>query len=352
MNPASAQLKRLGDYAEDIYYKGNKQLASRSPHRPFNNSASGNTPALRKYGMNRILLFPGSFNPPHEGHKALLRYVKENAGEDLHIVAAIVLPTDDQRLEDKTSEDENPLVLTKEQRVNLWRGQNLRNNWVWIYDQSEPNWAKFKPTLEKNIRKDGFDFKFILLGGPDWIGNNGIVNVDPRYWGCTECITSDISRPADIRCPSGLRQLSSHSNWEKVEFDRHSMALNIKERMHGHPEEVIQKQVILEVERHDAQWVCYRVRKPKGMVRFIAGKQKDRATNPPSSSLIRQLINTTAKEKLRGVLMNVVLNPDILVKYVSQRPPAPPRRVKVQPPEPTAEELAWAQKKWDEKIQW
>ncbi|KAF4968977.1 hypothetical protein FZEAL_10319 [Fusarium zealandicum] len=221
--------QQLGDYVERIYSKG--QDPSLSSNRPFNNGTATNPPLLRPHGVNRILLFPGSFNPPHHGHLDLLRHVFENAGDDLYIVAAIILLTDDSRLEKKIKNRENPLVLSREYRVNLWRGTGIPVDWAWVYDKTQDNWETFRDVLVKDLRKDHIDLKFILLGGPDATSADGSCN--PTYWGCSDSITSDISRPVDFRYPNTLRQISGCSMWEKVQYDRARLERQIRARTKG-----------------------------------------------------------------------------------------------------------------------
>lgn len=155
----------LAAYVEAIHFRG--EDVSKAPNRPFKGDVSKTSPLLLRRGVNRILIFPGSFNPPHRGHLELLRHAFENARDDLGIVAAIIIMTDDCRLQDKLSEEESAFILSKEQRANLWRFGDTTPDWAWVYDRSEANWANFRSELARNVRKDGVDLKFILLTGPD-----------------------------------------------------------------------------------------------------------------------------------------------------------------------------------------
>ncbi|KAM0438747.1 hypothetical protein ACHAPT_001505 [Fusarium lateritium] len=307
---------RLGDYAERVHFNG--QDASKSSNRSFNNGSAKSPPILRPRGVNRILLYPGSFNPPHQGHLDLLRYVFENAGEDLHIVGAIVIMTDETRLEDKLSNEENPLILTREERVRLWRGNGIPVDWVWIYDRSEASWAEFRPQLAREFSKDHIEVKFILLGGPDAISAEGTYN--PEYWNCPDSITSDVSRPVDFRYPNTLRQLAGCSMWEKPTYDQARLERQIRAKMRGKPAPVIEAALARAFATLGAVSICRRLRKPKGMIRFIPCNADQRPSEAPSSTKIRQIIKTSSKESLESALKSIALNPEFLVQYVNQRP--------------------------------
>lgn len=58
----------------------------------FNHRLTHRQPKLRKDTVNKILAYPGSFDPPHRGHLELLTHVFHHRDD---IIAAIVLPLDD-----------------------------------------------------------------------------------------------------------------------------------------------------------------------------------------------------------------------------------------------------------------
>ncbi|RSL85922.1 hypothetical protein CEP52_015969 [Fusarium oligoseptatum] len=304
----------LANYAEAIHFQGKD--ASGLTNRPFNNGSADAAPILRPRGVNRILLFPGSFNPPHQGHLKLLQHVFNNAGDDLNIVAAIVIMTDDDRLKDKLCTEEKPLILSREQRANLWRGTGIPVNWVWIYDKSESEWDTFRTQLSGKVRKDGIDLKFILLGGPDVIGAGGMCN--PEYWKCADCITSDISRAVDFRYPNTLRQIPGCSMWERLTFDRTRLEGQIRARLRGKPAAAIEEAISAAFAKLSSISVCRRQRKPKGTVRFLPCDLNLRPSEPPSSTKIRQIVATAPKEELQAMLEGIALSPAILTEYINK----------------------------------
>lgn len=177
-------------------------------------------PFLRQKGINRILFYPGTFNPPHKGHRDLLAHSFANAGDDLHIAAAIILPTDDERLELKMSSQQYTLKLNKFQRAALLRNSALQAQAFLIFDHSEEDWRRFRAALMSVFQQACIEVKLVMLGGPDWIKMEAAH--DPAYWDCADALICDVSRPVNFRYPSCVAQIAGHTQWEKpsVNIDR------------------------------------------------------------------------------------------------------------------------------------
>jgi hypothetical protein len=164
-------------------------------------------------------LYPGSFNPPHHGHLALLQHAYGSSQDDINIIAAIILPLDDDCIERKCRAAGEDLVLTKDQRVRLWRGEFGQSDWYWVYDRSRKDWDSFRNRLTDAITQDGFHLKFVLLCGPDYVRRTS----PPPWnaWDCDEIIVSDVSRSADFTTLDGkLCRLQGCESWERVLYDK------------------------------------------------------------------------------------------------------------------------------------
>ncbi|RDA89716.1 hypothetical protein CP533_2513 [Ophiocordyceps camponoti-saundersi (nom. inval.)] len=267
-------------------------------------SSSSTTP-------NRLLLYPGSFNPPHRGHQALLEHVLR---VDTSLLGAIIVLTDDEKLAAKNQHDDRPFLLPKPKRVSLWRGasSDLGPDRVWVFDGSEASWKAFCSSLQARLRRDGFRLEFILLTGPDLVTSSRIT--DPGSWGCVETITSDISRPADFRCRYSLRQLPRCTPWEPASTETAIILDPL-----GYP-----------MASSTALWKCQTSRKPMRRYRFIASEVDADAAEAdavsaereaPSSTEIRRVIAELDGSQLESELERLALSPKLLLRYASEGGP-------------------------------
>ncbi|KAM0232493.1 hypothetical protein ACHAP5_010691 [Fusarium lateritium] len=349
--------KRLANYIERLQPAHLKP--SKPADRPFNNATAKNPPLLRPRVVNRILLFPGSFNPPHQGHLNLLKHVFENAGEDLNIIAAIIVATDDDRLEMKMENKDNAIILPREKRAALWRGNGIPVDWVWVYDNTEVSWANFRADLVKELRKDRIELQFTMLCGPDAITGDGGYNSE--CWDCPDAITSDISRPVDFRYPNTLRQIAGCSPWAKLNYDRIRIGQQIRANLSGQQasgetslkaheaeeanlEQAVQAELTKIFNKLNTIYVCRQQRaKKKGTVRFLPCNLERRPANAPSSTKIREIIESSPQEDLEKNLEGVALHPKLLVEYLKDLPKPVKRAV---PKEETKKENNWENIIW------
>ncbi|KAF1952042.1 hypothetical protein CC80DRAFT_423250, partial [Byssothecium circinans] len=149
-------------------------------------------PTLHRGVKNRILLFSGSFNPPHIGHKQLLVHAFFRSAYD-NVRAAIIMPAGSRSLEKKLKTknenalnrlremlqwgtddeiaqvdiDAEPLTLPRSTRANLW-ADSLLSPWCWMARHGHECWTAIF-AIEELARNDGFDVEFIMIGGPDYV---------------------------------------------------------------------------------------------------------------------------------------------------------------------------------------
>ena len=179
----------------------------------FRSSPGLLVPTLRNDRENRVLLYPGCFNPPHLGHAALLWHAY--LCTDDKTIAAIILPVDTDGLscKDATEVDGKEFVLSKHKRTQLWEDKALRNfTWIWTAEPMEDTYKYFLISLQIAVQEDGFDTTFPTLHGGDHVAHkNGNCRGD-----CTE-IASDIARPVlEVRGKYEEVKFINCKKWRKV----------------------------------------------------------------------------------------------------------------------------------------
>ena len=196
---------------------------------PFGSGVTAaTTPILNSKSLNRILIFPGFFNPPHVGHYELLRFTMLRFARPLGIIGAIIIPMSEKWLKDRLSNEVRPVVLSTSARRAQWNGHKCDSNtktpesWYYVYesaaDDVELDWETFQSNLKQLTAADGFTINFISLFGVESLKINE--NPAPR-WGCNEVVYADFGQDSILR-PQGangpLIQLPGSSEWRTFEF--------------------------------------------------------------------------------------------------------------------------------------
>jgi nicotinic acid mononucleotide adenylyltransferase len=205
----------LWDWIQEAADKCNISIPSHTL--PFTTNSNLPSSILRSEGSNRVLVFPGAFNPPHKGHIQLLNSIREDTLKLLHIRGVIIFPHDDEHIQHKTELEQFSLGLTKSRRLSLWGdAEGFPKNDTWIFGGSRKSLVRLQKQLQGDLRRKNISLSFLLLVGPDWITTHSIY--DPWQWKCTEAITSDVCRLVDFRCEYTLRQLPGCSDWTLSTF--------------------------------------------------------------------------------------------------------------------------------------
>ncbi|OJJ50551.1 hypothetical protein ASPZODRAFT_206906 [Penicilliopsis zonata CBS 506.65] len=247
-------------------------------------------PQLQAGRVNRILFYPGSFNPPHVGHSALLQHVFKTSASHMNFIAAVVFPLDDEALVERLESDRNPLVLKKHERIRLWRGHGPAAGHVWVYDHPVSSWWQLHDRLIQDVARDGFKLEISVLFGPDNLSQ--LEEFPAQPWGCNECLFSDIGRDAVITSGhkdsspglTPLKQLDLYGPWERTVVGS----------------------------------LCRRDDDPPSTIHFIP-KPDDQVVPQTSSSEIRRAIRNSLPGRLEIDLHGLVLNPDVLAEILARR---------------------------------
>lgn len=199
----------FSQYFHTVYQDDSRKAGLRS------SSDKRGIPLLSKDRVNRVLIYPGSFNPPHVGHLGVLRHAFESS-PDLNIVAGIVLPVAVEHIEEKNYRSGRRLVLSREQRSELWK-RDARFP-AWAFAPSHKLAVGFEEKIAKAAKKDGYEILYIRLGGPDtWDFSWPLRHTDTS---CIEHLISDAARSAPFLGPDGVPQsMRGYTTWQRLELD-------------------------------------------------------------------------------------------------------------------------------------
>src|SRR5271154_4876479 len=197
----------FSQYFHSVYPNDSRKARLRS------GSDKRGIPLLSKDRVNRVLIYPGSFNPPHVGHLGVLRHAFESS-PDLNIVAGIVLPAAVENIEAKNWESGRRLVLSREQRSELWKRDARFPAWAFApnYESS----AGLREEIANAAKKDGYEILYIKLGGPDACD----FSCGHMYTSCTVRLISDAARSAPFLGPDGVpKPIKGYTTWQRLELD-------------------------------------------------------------------------------------------------------------------------------------
>ena len=169
------------------------------------------SPMLVKNRTNRVLTYPGSFNPPHRGHLHLLKHAFTRGSYDLNVIAAIILPRSDHSVANKVKAEKGNFMFGINERSLLWKQDICFPAWAWVYNDSTTSFTKFSQRLILAAEKDGYLLEFVPLYGAE--GATPSSPPDPVF-GCKTIILSDAARAAEYQRSSGrLKDFDGCTKW-------------------------------------------------------------------------------------------------------------------------------------------
>ena len=210
----------LALYIEQVSYRGpsfsplQHPMVSIYPTSPPDNpifDSIHSSPMLEKTRTNRVLVYPGSFNPPHRGHLHLLKHAFTRGTHDLNVIAAIILPRSDQGVANKVKAEKGNFMFGIDERSLLWKQDICFPPWAWVYNDSTTYFNKFSQRLIRATGKDGYLLEFVFLYGAGFAAPSS--PPDPVD-GCKTIILCDAARAAEYQRSSGrLKDFDGCTKW-------------------------------------------------------------------------------------------------------------------------------------------
>ncbi|KAI1408628.1 hypothetical protein F5Y13DRAFT_194102 [Hypoxylon sp. FL1857] len=279
-------------------------------------------PQLKLGRVNRIIIYPGCFNPPHLGHLAVLNRAFSCA-QDLNVIAAIVIPVGN-RGGDSEKDYTEKVSLTQSQRARLWTGGHEPHDWLWVFGGDSDEWDVFRWELTRMTARDGFDLQFVWLGGPDHVGR---YHASDSPWDCKDMIVTDAGREADfVKADGSLDRITGCGSWTPVSLDKKKTiqeatntaewilsSLSVTVLGQRAYDGLIEEIALEYTTRMKGVRVCKREGAEDGWIRFVP------ASNGPmqvSSTDIRRTISTCRLDGLFEKLKGKALHPEILIQHI------------------------------------
>jgi hypothetical protein len=266
------------------------------------------SPTLKHNRRNQILLFPGSFNPPHQGHLATIRYFSERRGQ-LGIVAMFIFADPDEIIRTKEKKW-GEIILQQELRNKMFYqvpelSQLIAGRWLHLFVGDMEGHIQVLRTTTDLISEAGYEIKLVGFLGGDKLSIGSPPHLPPgdlAAWGpVDEFLIMNARRSVDF-------------------YDAEQDATN--KRPHNLPgctdwkRQEANDDLVAEQERSvEVLWVCKALTVPgEPNIQFRASQTS--ASNGISSTRIRRIMCEALDEELYERLKDQVLSAELLVEWL------------------------------------
>jgi hypothetical protein len=262
-------------------------------------------PTLKHDQRNKILLFPGSFNPPHQGHLATIRYFSKHR-EEFNIIAMILFvdPENIVRSKEKKWGDN---ILPQELRYKMFAevpelAQLIDDRWLYLLVGDMESHIEVLRITTDLVSNSGYDAQLVGFLGGDKLSIKSPPHLPPgelTMWGpVDEFLIINARRPVDFfdagedSADASLHDLPGCTKWERGDSGR---------SLTGGPKGSV-----------GVLWKCRALTVPgQPYIQFRASSTN--ASNGISSTRIRQIMSEANEEELYEKLKDQVLSAKFLV---------------------------------------
>lgn len=176
----------LGRYLSTIYE--DKYLSDRPPQSRILRFKQ--YPQLDRNRTNVILVYRGSFNPPHRGHLAMLWHVDNQLAKDLNILSAFIRPLADDVVKKKNiRKKKQSIIVSHKDLARLWKDDLDFPPWAWVFDGINCGFSDLEEQIQLLARKDKCRIRFAHLCGPDCVEKSPDDDIDYQM-----TLVSDVAR--------------------------------------------------------------------------------------------------------------------------------------------------------------
>ncbi|KAI4925746.1 uncharacterized protein J4E92_006482 [Alternaria infectoria] len=257
-------------------------------------------PVLHRNRENKIIMYTGSFNPPHLGHFELAFHTFLRSSSTT--IAVVFLPFRDKlKAKDGAMVNGKVFATEKEQRIALLQN-DLLQRWTWFHRGHRTDFEKYGATLIKEAKKDGFQVSFVVLAGSDKFEREKVETKPSWLIGWGEIITSDITRPSSLFKSPERRETSAVNAEARI--------MNVAS-LYGFKSTAVDM-LLWKANRMSDQskTVCYM----QFCGRDTEGHEKREEV---SSSAIRKILSGGGnREEMSTKLEKVMMNPELLLHYL------------------------------------
>jgi len=132
---------------------------------------------LQSGGENLLLVYAGSFNPPHQGH---INAVLSGLRPEVAAVGIVMLPSEDWYLRNKVANSYPDFFLSQKRRADLLGAiPSIPKARVWVWTTTWYPFKLFTEALLRLTKADGFNLAIARLVGPDNLNTKDPLKIMP-----------------------------------------------------------------------------------------------------------------------------------------------------------------------------